>query len=214
MPEMLPADDLIQPRDPNAVPADATETVPADATASPGLSDEILKLPVFQGLFAGSPSAVSAPIKEFSKRPEGKLIKEFAPELMKAGIAFYRSTEGDLGVIFNQAYIHPDEIMEADKSGKLQEVAPSFDSVSKAIASSGEKNPVLSHQGVPESFKTSSMMGMPQGSSGGAGVAPMPAGAQTKTQVARLQSMTPGGPLTGAKPGAGRLINSILKPVK
>lgn len=202
-------DSMVQPKNPTApAPTPAGESDPA----APGnLPDELIQMPAFQAIFAGSPAAFSASFKDFAKRPEGKVIQKNADALMSAGIGFYKSQGGDLGVLFNQMYVHPDEIKAADKAGTLQEIAPPFDQVTKLIQSSGEQNPVLNHQGTPESFKTSGTMGMPSA----ANPVPMPsAGEQAKTQAAKQSNTTPGGPLSGAKPGAGRLVNSIMKPIK
>lgn len=200
------ADIVIEPKEGIAP---APEAAPKQATS--GLSDELLQIPALQALFAGQPPALSTPMAEFEKRPEAKLIADHKDELMKAGVGLYRSIAGDLGVLFNQLHIAGADIQQADKEGRLLEVAPSFDQVNDAIAKSGDQNPVLTAS-VPGGPKTASTPApaspaapMPASGSG------QPASVQNKTATARLKNLTPQGPLSGAAPGAGRVLNNILK---
>lgn len=190
--------DIVQPR-----AGAPTETPKASVGDIP---DEVLQIPAMQALFAGSPAALSASLAAFANRPEGKLIQSNKDVLMKAGMGLYRALDGDTGVIFNQMYVNGAELQQADKAGQLAQLAPPFDSVNQSVASSGADNPVLKSGQVPNGFKTASVPAAPQSNSA---VPP----ASAATQRARVANMAPKGPTSGPKPGAGRLLNSILKPV-
>jgi hypothetical protein len=179
-----------------------------------------------QALIAGSPPAVSANLKEFGSNPAAKLIQANAGLLKQAGMGFYRSLSGDLGVIFNQFHVHPEDIQAADKAGKLSLIAPPFDTVNHAISKSGLRNPVLRPQGgAPTALAPASLKAPPQISAGLPGplppgatpaappmVRPPPASVQTKLMAARAKNLSPGSPSSGPVPGAGRLLNQILTP--
>ena len=177
------------------------------------MPDEVLQIPAMQAVFAGQPAAVSASLKDFTNRPEAKLIASNKDGLMKAGLGLYRSLGGDLGVIFNQLRISGEQIKAADQAGTLLEIAPPFDVVNQQVAQSGEANPVLSAQppaglasgGAPAA---AAQMGSPVRPP-----APLPASSQKSITNARLKNQTAGTPTSGPKPGAGRILNNILKPV-
>lgn len=189
--------------DPNA-PAPVEQPTPG--TGEPALPDEILKIPAFQALFAGAPPALSDNIN--AKRPEAKLVAQNKDALMQSGIGFYRSLGGDVGVLFNQMYIHPEELKAADKAGKLLEIAPPFDSVNGETAKSGKNNPVINAK-APTGPKTAPVPAPPQFSSGGG----LPASSEAKLTGARIKNLQPGAPTSGPAPGAGRVLNSIFKGV-
>jgi len=194
------------PTAPAVAPA-VEPTVPVEQpTPGPALPDEILRVPAFQALFAGSPPAFSASLKD--KRPEVKLVASNKEALMQSGIGFYRSLGGDLGVLFNQMFIHPAEIQQADKEGRLQEIAPPIDSINGEIAKSGKDNPVMAAQ-TPAGPKGAPIPQPPQFATGGG----LPASSEAKLTGARIKNLQPGAPTSGPAPGAGRILNSILKPV-
>lgn len=192
--------DMVEPKD-GVTPKPTAKDADGD-----GLPDELLQIPAMQALFAGSPPAVSTSLKDFSKRPEAKIIEQSKDAIQKAGIGLYRSLDGSLGVLFNQLRIAGQDLMQADKEGRLLEVAPPFDQVSQSISASGDQNPVLSAE-VPGGAKTP---GVPPPSPM---PAPAPASVQNKITTARLQNIPPGSPTSGPAPGAGRILNNILKPV-
>lgn len=195
------ADIVVEPNSPQA--PSVTPTEPA-AKSKGGFSDELLQIPALQALFAGAPPAVSTPLKEFSQRPEAKIIEENKDELMKAGIGLYRSIGGDLGVLFNQMHIAGQDLTEADKQGRLLEVAPPFDQVTESIMGAGENHPILSAK-VPAGPKTAGAQAVPASNT--------PASVQNKQATARIKNLQPGSPTSGPLPGAGRIMNNILKPV-
>lgn len=216
----------IQPKD-GAASAAPVPPQSDESEAPVQLPPELLHIPAMQALVAGSPPAISAPIKEFASNPVGKLIVANKDLLQQAGMGFYRSMSGDIGVVFNMLHVHPQDLQAADKAGKLNVLAPPFDAINHAVGKSGLRNPVLSRGAVPNGFKPPT----PQ-SPAPAGPAMNPApkmptpnlpkpGPAPKTPVSGLQrqifdlrrdAVAPGTPTTGPAPGAGRLLNSILKP--
>lgn len=207
--------DLVQPKNPTPKPAVVEPTTPDAAppaqdtkSQESGLSEEVLRIPTVAALMAGNPPAASGSIQDFSKRPEGVAISKNKDALLSAGFFFYKSLDGSTGVLGNGLYIHPEQIKQADQTGNLQAVAPNFDTVGQAVATSGDKHPVLAHGGKPpEGFATAPAADVPQTANAPA----PPAGVQNKLTRARLATIAPGPPTSGPKPGAGRLINSILK---
>lgn len=215
---MANANQLVEPlptAPAQAAPVEPTASAPAEEGGA-GIASELTQIPVIQGLLAGEPAAVSVPIAEFDAMPEGKLITQNKDSLMGAGIGFYRSLGGDLGAIFNRMFLSDQEIQAADKAGKLLEVAPPFTQVNQALSQAGAQNPVLREGERPTGFKT------------GGAQAPSPAGiaqavtpptampaSKTPARVmqAKMRALNPGSPTEGPKPGAGRLLNQILKPV-
>lgn len=205
---MASVSDIVQPKaakpSVEVTPKPGAEPAKATKTARKGFSDELLQIPALQALFAGSPPAVSTPIKEFANRPEAKIIEDHKDDLQRAGVGLYRSMAGDIGVLFNQLHIAGQDLVEADKQGRLLEVAPPFDQVNQSVSESGEANPVL-NASVPQGPKTAGVPAIP--------ASPTPASVQNKQLTARLKNMQPGAPTSGPLPGAGRIMNNILKPV-
>jgi hypothetical protein len=195
--------------EPAVAPEPAAAPAPEEASGAGSLPDELLKLPVMQALIAGKPAAVSATLKEFEKRPEAKMFVKNKENLLKAGFGLYRSLGGDLGVVFNQMHVHGDELKAADQAGQLIQIAPSFDTVNEAVSKSGAANPVLHPDvQVPPAMKTAPVPPVPQ-----MAATPAPAATNRKLMQARVTNLQPGAPTSGPSPGAGRLLNSILKPV-
>lgn len=221
--------------EPTATPEPSTPETPSpDATqgAAPAqtLPDPLVKLPAFQALMTGNPAAVSLDLHSKADMPEGKLIAQNKNPLTAAGFQFYRSLSGRFGVIYNSLYLNGQELLNADKMGKLNIIAPPYDVVAHAISKSGATNPVLRHKNVPQVPKPPVLGAPPQSASMPGGPAspvgspappaapasatkPIPASAQGKLMNQRSQNLNPGGPLTGPSPGAGRIQNEILKPV-
>jgi len=109
-------------------------------------------------------------------------------------------------------YVHPEEIKQADAAGKLTEVAPPFDAIHHSISKSGINHPALdSSRKTPIAFKSAPVPAVPQSTN--APMAATPASVQNKIATARLSNLSPGSPTSGPVPGAGRLLNQVLKPV-
>lgn len=209
--------DIVQPRaaatEQPTVEVEARAGAPEAKTGGGGLPDAILQIPAMQALFAGQPAALSASLADFSKRPEGKLIQSNKDVLMKAGMGLYRALDGDTGVLFNQMYLNGEELKSADEAGQLAQIAPSFDQVNSSVAQSGANNPVLNAGKPSGQFKTAPVKSPPQAGSPISTVPPAGAGVQNQAQRARQKNMAPSSPTSGPRPGAGRLLASILKPV-
>lgn len=195
---------LVTPKQPMA---EVEPTTPQPEPQGGNLPDEVLQMPVFQALFAGAPPAVSTALADFQKRPEAKVIAENKEKLLGAGLALYRSLAGDLGVIFNQLYVSPDDIKAADQAGRLQEIAPPFDAVTQQVGQSGLDNPVLQDRPAPGGLATPQVQTPPQSGSLAAPATP----AQNRIVQERAKLLNPGTPTQ--RGGTGRLLSSILKPV-
>src|SRR6185295_18520516 len=117
---------IIEPRDAAApVPAVDPNAAPEPAPATEGpLPEPLLKIPALQAVMAGAPPAVSTNIEAFKNNPAFKPISDSKDVLQQAGVNFYRSLSGDIGVIFNQLKIHLEDLQAADKMGKLTTIAP------------------------------------------------------------------------------------------
>jgi len=203
----------VEPRTPEASPA-PVEPIPGapeqPAAGGSGLPNELLQIPAMQAVFSGQPAAFSASLTDFAKRPEAKLISQNKDALLKAGMGLYRSLGGDLGVIFNQLRINGEQLKAADQAGKLLEIAPPFDTVNQMVAGSGENNPVLSAQ-PPAGLAGNTPSAAAQMGSPVRPPPPLPASSQTALTKARIKNQTLGRPSEGPKPGAGRILNNILK---
>jgi hypothetical protein len=210
-PAAAPAVEPMNPQDAN-MGAPAAQAAPGGAEAAPSIPDEVLQIPAFQGLFAGEPAAISAPLSTFAKRPEAKVIQNALPALMQAGIGTYRSLAEDTAVLFNQFYLSGEELRAADEAGRLQEIAPPFDAVNQQISGMGKDgHPSLKERKVPGAFKQASAN--PPQSASPVSMPPPSSEKDIKAQQARMKNMQPGAPTSGPVPGAGRLLSNILKPV-
>lgn len=188
-------------------PKPDAESAPPEDTGG-DIPNEVASIPAIQGLLVGQPAAVSASLEEFANRPEGQLIAKNADALTGAGFGLYRSKAGDTGVLFNQRYVHGEQLKAADLAGTLQEIAPAFDVVNQQLAQAGQNHPMMNAEAGPEGFMGAPMPQAP--TPAGA----MPAPAPVSTQRAKAQALVPQGPISGARPGAGRILNSILRPVQ
>jgi hypothetical protein len=219
--------DLVQPMagapTPPASPDTVTPGNEVPAPAAPTLPHDLLKVPAMQALVAGSPPAVSANLKGAEDREDIKLFRKNKDLMQRAGFGFYRSLSGHQGVIFNALHIHPADLQAADKAGKLTLIAPPLDVVNHAVGKSGASNPVLSRSAVPNGPAMPSPQAPPQAgatlapgaspAAGVTGIPPAPHSVQRGLARARLAALNPGSPTSGPSPGAGRLLNSIMKPV-
>ena len=214
MPE-LPVVEPLQPQ--AAAPAEVqpVQPPPPEAPQEPQgepapLPPELLSIPAFQGLMAGTPAALSVNIKGSEDRDEMNLLGENKEALMAAGMGFYRSISGQFGVVFNALRISPKDIQAADKAGKLRTIAPDFDDVNHQLSKSGKDNPALTAQPAAGLASSVSAQAPPQSASGMM-PAPAPASVARKLAAQRVMNMQAGAPTTGPSPGAGRLLNSVLK---
>jgi hypothetical protein len=127
----------IQPRADAAAPAAPVQSPTPEAQVPAGggqsaLPDEVIQQPVMQALMSGSPPAVSANIEAAQQTEFGQMVSQFGQQMQGAGLGFYRSQGGDLGVVFNQLFLPPEEIVKADEEGRLMEIAPPLEQVEQA----------------------------------------------------------------------------------
>jgi hypothetical protein len=187
-PSALPTQESVIPS-----PASPPESEPANT-----LPDDVLQIPAVYALLHGAPPAVYA--LKSAQTPDIQTIVKNAKSLEGAGFGFYPSKDGALTVLFNGAYVSPDSLKKADAEGKLTEVVPSFDEVQANFQSAISGNPPEAGAALP-----------------GAPIAPTSAGAppSSRTQntlaTARVKNLQTGSPTSGPTPGAGRILNNILK---
>lgn len=191
-------DDLVTPK------TGAPEAEAPDVTLPP----ELLKIPAMQALMTGKPGAASVNFKTDKALAIAKDVFAHKDNLLKAGFGLYRATDGDTGVLFNQLYVHPDEIKQADANGTLLDIAPPLRDLNSKISTAGHADhPVLNHDGVvPQGFKVAPVPNVPQSQPA---VAPAGSAALRKALTAKIAGLSPGAPTSGPQPGAGRLLNSL-----
>lgn len=226
-------DAMIEPVTPQATAATVEPTSPTSSTsptaqppvdkeAAADLPEELLAIPAIQAVLAGTPPATSMPIKGADNRDEVKLIADNKEPLIEAGMGFYRSLSGQLGVMFNSLRIHPDDLVAADKTGTLPSVAPDFDALNQELGKSGRNHPLL-NANLPPAAPASPVSALrpPQAASGampqaqatpGARIPPPPASVARKLAAQRVLNLRAGSPTSGPAPGAGRLTNQVLQP--
>jgi hypothetical protein len=174
-----------------------------------------MKMHAVQGLLSGAPAATSVDISQFSKTEDGKTLAKYWSDLQQAGLGVYKSMSGDTGVIFNQLYIHPQDIQQADKAGKLHLIAPPWTKVEHEISKAGAGHPAFGHKGAPGQAAMATPPAPPQAATGAIQPAgkPLPARAQNELLAARLAAQNPTVPTGGPVPGGGQLLNKVLRPV-
>jgi len=157
------------------------------------LPADVLDNPVIFALAKGRPGAVSAPKK--SKDPVVKSVIDNAESLVASGFGIYESIDKKTDVLFNTQAVDVGDLQEADQQGRLLDLAPLFSSVTGAApAGSGAAAPApsaLPPASAPESQPAPSV--------------------QNKLMAARTKNLQPSGPTGGPAPGAGQILNSILK---
>lgn len=213
--------------DPNQPPAQSDDSQAQPDASQAQLPADLVQFPFLHALMAGSPPAVSFNAKGIEDKEIAQKVKEHREALIDAGFGFFRPNPHQ-GVLFNMLYIHPEDLKAASKAGKLHVLAPDVDVVNHAVAKSGLSNPILNIKNLPGGFAQQRSFSPPAASQAAPGQAagsspvptpspmparPMAAGAQRKLTASRVSSLQPGTPLQGPEPGAGRLLNAILKPV-
>lgn len=183
--------------EPAAAAAPAPEPAPADAEAT--IPDEILDIPEFSGLLEGKPAAVYNEVGVAD--PVGALIIKNMEPLKDAGFGFYGGTDKKTTVIFNTQFISSKEIEQADKDGRLREIAVPLAELRASYAS-------ILGEGEAAPSATPAMPAM-----AGPMAGPAPAGVQNRLGTARLKNLVTGSPTSGPLPGSGRLLNSLQRNV-
>jgi hypothetical protein len=204
--QITPRADAAAPQAPTPSPSPEAQ-VPAEGGSQGSLPDELLQQPVMQALMAGSPPAVSANIEAAQQTEFGQAVAQYGQQMQRAGFGFYRAKSGDLGVVFNQLFLPPEELLKADEAGTLTELAPPLEQVEQAMLTGDPNaNPVLNAQtpGAPP---------VAQPGGGAAPVAGPPRPTPSRVTTQRKQNLEAGSPTSGPRPGAGRVLNAIMKPV-
>lgn len=203
----MPDEIQINPRAGVEAPSAPVEPA-APETGAGELPPEIIQNPVMQALMAGQPPAVSADIKAAQQTEFGQLVGKHNALLREAGFNFYRSRDGNLGVLFNQIVIPAEEIVKADQQGSLTKIAPPVEDVERAILADPSANPVLTSKG-----RNTAAVPAPPSTTPVPGGAPPSGKTQRALATARRKNVGAGTPTSGPRPGAGRILNEILKPV-
>jgi len=162
------------------------------------LPADVLDNPVIFALAKGTPGAVSAPKK--SKDPVVKSVIDNAESLVASGFGIYESIDKKTDVLFNTQAVDVGDLQEADQQGRLLELAPSFDSVKGPSAPAGA--------GAPAAGGAPAASALPPVSAPESQPSPS---VQNKLMAARTKNLQPSGPTGGPAPGAGQILNSILK---
>jgi hypothetical protein len=212
---------VIDPANPQAPPPDQgtqeappqAPAAPPEAEAPPPLPPALLKIPALQALVAGAPPALSMKLKGSEDRDEVKMVTKNAQGLQQAGMGFYQSLNKEFGVMFNALRIHPDDLLAADKQGKLLQVAPDFDTVNHAVSKMGKDHPALHASPPPAAYATPVSAGSAPQMASGKFMPPIAAAVARKLLQQRIQNMQPSAPTGGPMPGAGVIANQIAKPV-
>lgn len=181
-------DSIIDPT--STVPANSEEAAPAEDTS--GIPEAVLEIPLMKGMLEGAPSAVFAPVG--SKSPEIATVLKHGEALNKAGFGFFRDEKNKLDVFFNTRYTSPDLVRAAAKKNKIPEIA------SPLLETIAQFNGAV---GIPATAG---------GVTASAGGMPSSVPVDSPLNTARLNNLEPGAPTSGPQPGAGRVLNNLLKP--
>lgn len=147
--------------------------------------------------------------------PKASKIAESSEALLDAGMDFYKALDSST-VFFNPRSISEAQIQEADRNGQLVNLVPDYETLS------GEKpakpTPAIAKRlreqmGVAGEAPTSII----PAPAGGANTLPPASGGPSAAEEAelagkRVANVSPGSPTSGPRPGAGRILNSLLKP--
>lgn len=166
-----------------------------DAAADSNLPEDVLKVPAISAMLNGSPPAVFTPAG--SKSPELEVLEKNLKQLAKAGFALYQTKDKANFVLFNQLFVSPEEIQQADDSGNLESVAAPFDAVNADMnaAMNGGESAAPVAEAAPAAGK------------------PPTSTESRNLATKRINNVQPGSPTDGARPGQGRLLNNIQKTV-
>src|SRR6185436_5245924 len=166
---------------------------PAASESTASIPDEVLEIPTMFGLLNGAPPAVWA--EAGRKDPEIQTVVKNAKPLEESGLGFYKSKDNKITVMYNSAFVDQAELAKADDAGTLTQLVPSYDNV--------RKNAESAISGAP-----SALPGAPV-----AAGSPPSSAAQKSLAGKRAKNLQVGEPTSGAVPGGGRILNSVLKNV-
>jgi len=185
----------------------------------PDLPDSVAAIPVIQHIVTGNPPAVKFPAGHFY--PELKPLEKNFAKLVENGIAFYQANDGS-NVLYNPVFISQGELQAADQKGMLDEILPDYSKLTgNQPTAMTDADAAESVQNQDEAQRGLANLGLgpndaPQGGPASVPVSamapPAPAASQNRLNTARLASLAPGAPSSGPAPGAGRILNDLLRP--
>lgn len=217
-----------------------TEAIPPEGEAGP-VPEHLLENPIVQLVLIGKPGAVST--KRIDEPEEVRQVFAEHKPLLDLGITFYRSIKGRPYVIFNPFHVHPETIVEADKTGKLDVIAPDWatklrEEYLKMLRPEVREqylNQLKEQAGTPaaepEEIKkkeTEKAEKEAKEEAGSAAPPPLPktptlpttdqlpstpVSVRRRIAQARVAALPKGGPASGPRPGGGRLLNLINSPL-
>ena len=158
------------------------------------LPEDLLKNPLIFAVAKGQPGAVSAPT--MSKDPIVRAVVKHAQPLVAAGFGIFQSKDKKTSVLFNTQTMDAGDLYEADQNGTLADIAPSFDTVGAPEAAPSAAVAPGAATAVPASVPASQPA----------------ASVQNKLATIRGKNTQPLSPTSGAAPGGGNILNSILRP--
>lgn len=173
-------------------------------------------MPVVRSIAVARPPAVRLPPGHYF--PELSALGKKLPNLLQSGFDVYRASTDDL-VLFNPLAMPLEELQAIDQKGKLAELVPDYGTLTNQLPK--EMTDEEAVQQVSESEEIERGLA----SLGGEAPAPATGGMPAQTPVpppnpaatsalnrTRVQAMQPGSPTSGPAPGAGRVLNGLLKP--
>ena len=193
----------------------AGEVAPAEEPTErePVLPPEVAQIPAVAALMNGSPPVTYAPLD--SKLPEVQVLSKNAEALKKVGFAAFESQSipGNF-VLFNGLIVKPQEVIDADAAGQLQQMGVPFEQLVASFEAARKGGPAAAGSEVPA--EGAPALPAPPGGAAAAPMAvgaPPSAGTQKRLMAARVGNLAPGAPTSGPAPGRGRVLNAISKPV-
>jgi hypothetical protein len=210
---VMPED--IQPVAEPAV-AEAGEVMPAEESQTPArepvLPEAVAKIPAVAALMNGSPPVTYGPMD--SELPEVKTLSQNANALKKVGFAAFESQSipGNF-VLFNGLIVKPQEVVDADKAGQLEQMGVPFEQLVQSFEAARRGGTTPDATAAPD-VAPAALAAPGQAAAAPVSSGPPPsAGTQKRLLGSRVSNLMPGSPTSGPAPGRGRVLNAISKPV-
>lgn len=179
----------------------------------PNLPAEVKSVPVVEWLSVGEPPAIRVEPGQYF--PELEPLAKNLPETLKAGLDLYKAQNGD-SVFFNPLFMSEQELQLADQEGKLEQLVPSYSELSGSTPQevSPEKFDELLRTSEDVQSRLHSLTtpeDMEKEPAPAASAAVRPATTPEPVTTQRVKALQPGAPTSGPAPGAGRLLNAIIR---
>ncbi len=193
-------------------PAQAKEKPKAKDEPGSDLPTEVRSNPVVKQVLVGSvPGVLFRPGVYYPKAAKlGKHIED----LMDVGMDFYKAFDSSF-VFFNPRSVTEAQLRKADEEGQLAALVPDYEVISGEAPGTPPEGWAEELAGVNTESASTMLPGTqkttPMANASPAGA---PTGAEdAKLAAARAKNLLPGAPTTGPRPGAGRVLNNLAKPV-